>query len=106
MFLEERIAALERQVVFLEEQIHEMRKELTHRAEVLLPAPLLLAVPDKPALTTKEAARLLNRAPQTLRVWATYENGPIRPQRLNRRLLWTTTDILELIRGGNHSEKN
>lgn len=102
MFLEERIAALKRQVAFLEQQIHGMRKQVTHPTEVLPPAPSPLTVSDKVALTTKEAARLLNRAPQTLRMSASYENSPIRPQRVHGRLLWATKDIIELIRHGDH----
>jgi hypothetical protein len=102
MFLEERIAALERQVVSLEEEIRLLRTDLAYRARTTPPAPPAppSAIYDKPALTTKEAARLLSRAPQTLRVWATYENGPIRPQRVVGRLLWATKDVMELIQHG------
>ena len=98
MFLEERIAVLERQMALLEDEIRRLRANVacSSTATPVLPRP----IPDSPTLTTKEAARLLNRAPQTLRVWATYENGPIRPQRLNRRLLWATEDVIKLIKYG------
>lgn len=99
MFLEERIAALERQVALLEEEVLLLRMDLARAVRTTPPLPPP-AIYDKPALTTKEAARLLNRAPQTLRVWATYENGPIRPQRVSGRLLWATKDVLELIQHG------
>ena len=47
----------------------------------------------KPNLTTAEAAYYLNRKPQTMRVWACHEDGPIRPKRTNGRLDWQTTDV-------------
>jgi hypothetical protein len=43
------------------------------------------------------AAFHLNRKPQTLRSWACLENGPIRPQRLNGRLIWAVVDIKFLL---------
>ncbi len=51
------------------------------------------------AVTTAEAARLLNRKPQTLRKWACHEDGPIRPVRIYGRLSWRTQDILNLLNG-------
>ena len=51
------------------------------------------------AITTAEAARALNRAPQTLRKWACLENGPIRPIRINGRLAWPLDEIAALLNG-------
>lgn len=51
------------------------------------------------ALPTAEAARHLNRAPQTLRLWACYESGPIRPVRINGRLAWPVQEILRVLEG-------
>lgn len=48
-------------------------------------------------LPTQEAARHLNRAQQTLRLWACRENGPIRPLRINGRLAWRVADIRRLV---------
>jgi hypothetical protein len=45
---------------------------------------------------TKEAARLLDRRPQTLRKWACYGGGPIEPIRSQGRLLWALEDIERL----------
>lgn len=42
------------------------------------------------------AAFHLNREPQTLRVWACKENGPLRPLRINGRLMWPTAKLREL----------
>jgi hypothetical protein len=47
-------------------------------------------------VTTKEAARLLGRRPQTLRKWACYGGGPIEPIRGHSRLLWALEDIERL----------
>lgn len=42
------------------------------------------------------AAFHLNREPQTLRVWACKETGPIRPRRINGRLMWSTAELRKL----------
>ena len=55
-----------------------------------------LAQELRAALTTKEAAIQLNRAQQTLRLWACREDGPIRPLRINGRLAWPTAEIRRL----------
>lgn len=99
MFLEERINVLERQMALLGEEIDRLRVDLARLSTMISNAPSR-AISGKPTLTTKEAARLLNRSPQTLRVWAMYENGPIRPQRVNRRLQWATADVMRLIERG------
>lgn len=39
----------------------------------------------------------LGRAPQTLRLWASGENGPLRPLRINGRLAWPTAEIRRLL---------
>lgn len=54
----------------------------------------------RPVLTTVEAARLLNRAPQTLRRWSCYGCGPIRPVNVNGRLGWKTSEITALLQLG------
>lgn len=48
---------------------------------------------DRLLLTTKEAARLLGYAEQTLRKWALYENGPINPIRHGRSLRWSKAEV-------------
>ena len=54
---------------------------------------------DLRGVTTVEAAKLLNRQAQTLRKWAAYEVGPIRPRRVHGRLWWALADIERLIAG-------
>lgn len=48
-------------------------------------------------LPTPEAAFHLNRAQQTLRLWAMRENGPIRPFRVNGRLAWPVADLRRVL---------
>lgn len=59
--------------------------------------PAHLADIARSTLTTEEAAYHLNRAQQTLRLWACRENGPIRPLRINGRLAWRVADIRRLV---------
>lgn len=49
------------------------------------------------ALPTPEAALHLNRAQQTLRIWAMRESGPIRPKRINGRLAWPVKDLKRIL---------
>ncbi len=50
------------------------------------------------ALTTREAAFHLNRAQQTLRLWAMKDGfGPIRPIRVHGRLAWPVADLRRLL---------
>jgi hypothetical protein len=60
-------------------------------------SPKLAGVPE--TLTTAEAAVALNRKPQTLRMWACLECGPIRPVRINGRLAWRLADLTKLLNG-------
>jgi hypothetical protein len=48
-------------------------------------------------IQTNEAAFYLNRKPQTLRHWACFENGLIRPIRINGRLGWPVNEIKRLL---------
>lgn len=56
-----------------------------------------LAHETRTALPTPEAAYHLNRAPQTMRLWACREDGPIRPLRINGRLAWRVADLRRLL---------
>lgn len=49
---------------------------------------------------TPTAAYHVNREDQTLRIWACYENGPIRPIRINGRLAWPVAEIRRLLGKG------
>lgn len=48
---------------------------------------------------TVEAAALLRVTPQTMRRWACYGEGPIRPRRMFGRLRWAVADINAVLNG-------
>lgn len=49
------------------------------------------------AVDTETAAYHLSRKPQTLRVWASADSGPVRPLRVNGRLAWPVAALRELL---------
>lgn len=51
-------------------------------------------------IDTNEAAFHLGRKPQTLRKWAVYESGPLRPVRIMGRLAWNVNDIKRIVSEG------
>ena len=55
---------------------------------------------DRVAVDTRTAAHHLNRAEQTLRIWACRENGPIQPVRIYGRLAWPVAGLRSLLRSG------
>lgn len=56
-----------------------------------------LADEKRAAVPNADAAAHLGRQPQTLRLWACHENGPIRPIRVHGRLMWKTSDLKRLL---------
>jgi hypothetical protein len=73
------------------------RKQVRVKAE--RPMVIPLEKEARATLTTGEAAAHLNRAAQTLRVWACLETGPLRPIRVNGRLAWRVSDLRRLLGG-------
>jgi hypothetical protein len=65
-------------------------------AKTFQPTPL--ALETRATLPTAEAAFHLNRAQQTLRLWAMRNDGPVKCMRINGRLAWPT-DNLRLVLG-------
>ena len=59
--------------------------------------PTALARETRTALPTGEAAYHLNRAQQTLRLWAMREDGPLRPIRINGRLAWPVSELKRVL---------
>lgn len=53
----------------------------------------------RPTVPTDQAAYYLNRRPQTLRSWASLENGPIIPIRINGRLAWSVLQMRAILAG-------
>ena len=56
-----------------------------------------LANETRATLPTPEAAFHLNRAHQTLRLWAMRQDGPVRPLRINGRLAWPVADLRRVL---------
>jgi Helix-turn-helix domain len=50
-------------------------------------------------LSTREAAALLGRKPQTLRRWSSNGDGPIHPRNVGGVLRWPLAEIAALMRG-------
>ncbi len=61
------------------------------------PAFTPLELETRPTVCTAAAAHYLHLRPQTLRVYACKECGPIRPIRINGRLHWSTHEIRALL---------
>ena len=56
-----------------------------------------LELETRPTADTAAAAFYLRKAPQTLRIWACKENGPIRPIRVGANLHWPMAEIRRLL---------
>lgn len=54
-------------------------------------------------IDTSEAAFHLGRKPQTLRKWAAYETGPLRPVRIMGRLAWNVEEIKRIVSQGSEA---
>lgn len=77
---------------------HTLSAEHLPRADIIAPQPYPpLEAVTRPTVETAAAAYYTNRRPQTLRTWACFENGPIRPLRINGRLAWRVADIRALM---------
>ena len=79
---------------FMSVNIH--RSAVTAEGAVALSQFLPLDRETRHGVDTDCAAFHLNRRPQTLRVWACKENGPLRPIRINGRLMWPTAELRRL----------
>lgn len=56
-----------------------------------------LELETRPTVGTAACAFYLRKAPQTLRIYACRENGPLRPIRVGAHLHWRTADIRRLL---------
>ncbi len=68
-----------------------------NRTKASAERPLPLDQEARVAVDTACAAFHLNRAQQTLRLWACRENGPLRPIRIHGRLAWRVGDLKRLL---------
>jgi hypothetical protein len=69
----------------------------TREGRAMATNPIPLERETRANLPTPEAAFHLNRAEQTLRLWAMRENGPLRPIRVNGRLAWPVAELRRLL---------
>ena len=79
-----------------------MRTAMHHGAdarEALSAAPTFppLESVTRPTVDTAAAAYYLNRRPQTLRIHACLETGPVRPIRINGRLAWPVSELRRVL---------
>lgn len=51
----------------------------------------------RPNVPTEQAAYYLDRRPQTMRIWAMREDGPLRPMRINGRLAWPVSELRRVL---------
>ncbi|MFL9996122.1 DNA-binding protein [Paraburkholderia sediminicola] len=70
------------------------------QAAQLIPQGLAAVAKGRDTISTVEAAHAINRKPQTLRKWASQENGPVKPVRINGRLDWRVIDLARLLNVG------
>ena len=52
---------------------------------------------NRPTVETASAAFYLNRREQTLRGWASSEQGALRPIRINGRLAWSVSELKRIL---------
>ena len=52
---------------------------------------------NRPHVNTEQAAHYMMRKPQTMRAWACFENGPLRPVRINGRLAWSVSELKRVL---------
>lgn len=68
-------------------------------AKIQIPPGLATIAAGRDFLTTAEFAHAINRKEQTCRKWACLGNGPVRPVRVNGRLMWSVADLARLLNG-------
>jgi len=91
------LASLHADVRHLHDEVARLRGQLA-RQIVASPTVSCLSYPSltseiREHVDTACAAYHLGRKVQTLRAWACYENGPIRPVRIHGRLAWAVADL-------------
>ena len=70
--------------------------EATREATAPQPFPPLEQI-TRPNVPTEQAAYYLDRRPQTMRIWAMREDGPLRPIRINGRLAWPVSELRRVL---------
>jgi uncharacterized small protein (DUF1192 family) len=94
------VADLEARVAVLEHAITSLEAVAARVGRICAASESMAHAEMHSHVDTKTAAGLLCRSPQTLRKWACYEDGPLRPARVNGRLAWAVADIDRLLSSG------
>lgn len=68
-------------------------------SKIQIPPGLAAIAAGRDFLPTAEFAHAINRKEQTCRKWACLGNGPVRPVRVNGRLMWSVADLARLLNG-------
>ena len=92
MRLGERIGQIESSIAILRSV-----PQKSDATNTLVAAESSLKTETRSHVSTVVAANSLNRSPQTLRKWACYQHGPIRPARVNGRLAWPMAEIRRVL---------
>lgn len=77
----------------MQQTINTLRSHEPSRQQGFVP----LELEQRTHVDTACAAYHLGRRPQTMRVWASTEQGPIRPVRVYGRLAWPVDGIRQLL---------
>lgn len=86
-------------VLVMSHTVLPLKQGLTMKLQETIPPGLAAIAQGRDTLPTNEAAKVINRKSQSLRKWASQENGPIRPIRIFGRLAWKVSDLALLLNG-------
>jgi hypothetical protein len=87
------LTRLDTEVEQLRDEVFTLRSQLGMQAIPTCAPYSSLTSETREYVDTACAAFYLGRKAQTLRKWACYENGPVRPVRIHGRLAWSVADL-------------
>lgn len=87
------LTRLDTEVEQLRDEVSILRSRLGMQAVPTCAPYSSLTSETREYVDTACAAFYLGRKAQTLRKWACYENGPVRPVRIHGRLAWSVADL-------------
>lgn len=90
------LARLTTDVKYLQGEVSVLREQVAVQVAAQSPPYASLASETREHVDTACAAYHLGRKVQTLRKWACYENGPVRPVRIHGRLAWPVSELRRL----------
>jgi hypothetical protein len=90
------LTRLDTEVEQLRDEVSILRSQLGMQAVPTCAPFSSLASETREHVDTACAAFYLGRKAQTLRKWACYETGPVRPVRIHGRLAWSVADLRQV----------